>query len=116
MLCPRHLIFKDRFRNVAVDISCKCLEQPRGCCKYCKTKCFNLNFVADKIKVSQLSDVPSGVELQTIAEYLKVDIKGLLFLHFCKNCMEIACNLANPNEFDLIRVKKVWGNRYFRFI
>ena len=76
--CPRHPMFKDRFRNIQVDTTCKCLLQERGRCHSCKTKYFNLNFVADKIKVLP-ETVPSTAEIETIEEYLERDIKTMGF-------------------------------------
>lgn len=73
-------------------------------------KIFTLNFLAEKIKVFGLSVVPDSVEIKPIDDYLKKDVKSMLFFHFCKNCMKIACSLNNPDEFDLIRGEKVWGN------
>ena len=58
--CPRQPMFKDRFWNVQVRTTSKCLLQGRGCHNNCKTKWFNLNFIADKIKVLPEA-VPSPV-------------------------------------------------------
>ena len=69
-----------------------------------------LNFLAEKIKVFGLSVVPDSVEIKPIDDYLKKNVKSMLFFHFCKNCRKIACSLSNPDEFDLIRGEKVWGN------
>ena len=82
--CPRHPMFKDRFRNDAIDISCKCLEQSRGYCNNCKTKCFTLNFIADKVKISQLLDVPDDVQFKTIDNYLKETSKVCCFFIFAE--------------------------------
>ena len=49
VLAPRHPLFKERFRNVNVDISCKCLSLKRGRCNNnCKPQCFTLNLIAGK--------------------------------------------------------------------
>lgn len=79
--CPRQPIFKERLLNVTVNMSCKCLDQSRGRCNNYKIKCFNLNFIADKIKVSSL-DVPSGIQLKTIDDNLKKTLKACYFLFF----------------------------------
>ena len=50
----------------------------KGRCNACKTMCFNLNFAAQKIKMSIL-DVPDSLQLKTIEVYLKKDIKSMLF-------------------------------------
>ena len=107
--CYKHSMLKDRFRNVQIDTTCKCLLQERGCCNNCKTKCFNFNFIADKIKALP-ETVPSTVEIKTTGKCLERDIKSMLFFHFCKNCMKVVCSLDNPVEMDLLRGKKVWGN------
>ena len=75
--CPRHPLFKERFLNTSVNITCKCLESTKGCCSNFKTRCFTLNFLADKIKVASVLDVPSDVQLKKIDDYLKSDIKSM---------------------------------------
>ena len=80
--CSTHPMFKDRFRNVEVDISCKCLQQQTGRCSNCKTKCFTLKFIADKVKVLDLSVVPETVQLKTIDDYMKKNIKSIPVLNF----------------------------------
>ena len=55
----------------------------------------------DKNKIFDLSEVPGSVELKTIDDYLKKDIKIMLFFYFCRNCIKIACSLDNPDEFQL---------------
>ena len=52
----------------------------KGRCNTCKTMCFNLNFAAQKIKMSIL-DVPDSLQLKTIEVYLKKDIKSMLFFY-----------------------------------
>ena len=102
--CLRHLMFKDRFRTVQVDTTCKFLLLERGCCNNYKTKSFNLNFIADKIRVLP-ETVPSTVEIKTIEEYLERDIKSTLFFHFYKNFIKVVCSLENPAEMNLLKVK-----------
>ena len=107
--CERHPMFKERFSNTRTEMSCKFLLQDTGRCTNCITKCFTLNFVADKLKLLPES-VPDSIKLKPIDEYLKKDIKSMLFWHFCKNCMKIVCSLDNTEEFEFLKGKKVWGN------
>ena len=41
-----------------------------GRCNNCKIICFSLNFLAEKIKIGRISDVPAEIELKAIEEYL----------------------------------------------
>ena len=36
--CPRHPMLKDKFINVQVDTTCKCLLQERGRCNFTSAK------------------------------------------------------------------------------
>ena len=65
-LCFEHPMFMDRFQNVSMSMSCKCLQQDRWCCNNCKTYCFTLNVIVDKMKVVSLSDIPKSIQLKTI--------------------------------------------------
>ena len=47
--CKRHLLFKNRFADLRIEMSCKCLLQDAERCTNCKTKCFTLNFLANKL-------------------------------------------------------------------
>ena len=87
-LCFKHPMFMDRFQNVSMSMSCKCLQQDRWCCNNCKTYCFTLNVIVDKMKVVSLSDIPKSIQLKTI-DYLKKDIRSMLFFTF----EEIECKL-----------------------
>ena len=51
--CPRHSYFKERIGSCFVNISCNCLNLEKGRCNNCKVIYFNLNFLADKIKVGR---------------------------------------------------------------
>lgn len=61
--CSRRPLFKDKFRYVQIDTSCKFMEQERGTCNNCKVKCFNLNFTANKIKVLP-EPLPNNVQIK----------------------------------------------------
>ena len=69
-----------------------------------------LNFKADKVKVLELLVVPETVQLKTIDDYLKRNIKKNALHSFFRNCIKIACSLDSSDEFHLIKGKKVWGN------
>ena len=74
--------FVDTFNeNCLSSISCKCLEMDKGRCNACKTICFNLNFIAQKIKMSILN-VPDSIQRKPIEVYLKKGIKKMLFFTF----------------------------------
>ena len=78
--CPRNPMFKNSFRNIQVNTTWKCLLQERDHCNNRKTKCFNLNFIANKIKVLP-GTVPSTVEINTIEEYLEREINSMLLFY-----------------------------------
>ena len=111
--CSTHPMFKDRFRNVEVDICCKYLQQQTERCSDCKKSCFTLNFVAYKVKALDLSVVPETLQLKTVDNYLKKNIKSMLFFHFCRNFMKIGYSLDNPDKFHLIKGKKLWESIFF---
>ena len=64
--CLRHPLFKEQFLNANVDTSCKCLDLTKGRCSNCKRRCFTLDFIVEKTKVTSLLDVPSDVQLKKI--------------------------------------------------
>ena len=64
--CPRHPLFKERFLKANVETSCKCLDLTKGRCSNCKRRCFTLDFIVEKTKVTSLLDVPSDVQLKKI--------------------------------------------------
>ena len=111
VLCPRHLLFKERLRNINVDISCKCLSLKRGRCDNCKTqcftRCFTLNFITDKIKILSLLDVPSEVQLKKLMNIWKMTLIAC-FLCFCYNWIKVCCSLDNPKQYDRIKGKRVF--------
>ena len=61
--------------NANVYILCKCLDLTKGRCSNCKARCFTLNFIAAKIQVASLLDVPGNVQLKKINEYLEMLLK-----------------------------------------
>ena len=73
------------------------------------------------IKVSVVSkcklfpeSVSNSIKLKSINEYVRKDLKSILFWQFCKNCMKIVCSLNNPEEFEFLKGKKIWGIERFR--
>ena len=50
--CPRHPYFKERIGFRFENISCNCLDLQKGRCNNYKIICFNISFLADKIKLS----------------------------------------------------------------
>ena len=70
--CPQGPLFKERFRNANVDLSCRCLEQDRGYCSNCKTRCFTLDCLGNKIKIAGLFEIPNDIKVKTIKEYLEM--------------------------------------------
>ena len=80
----------------------------KGRCNACKTICFNLNFVTQKIKMSIL-DVPGSLQLKTIENYLKKDINSMLFFYFCRFCFKVHCSLDHPNYIAFIKKKIPFG-------
>ena len=49
--CPRHHYFKERTGSRFENLSCNCLNLQKGRCSNCKIICFNINFLAEKIKL-----------------------------------------------------------------
>ena len=113
VLCERHPMFRERFANAHVEMFCKCLLQDNGRCKNCKTKCFTLKSVVSKCKLLPKS-VSISIKLKPINEYLRKDLKSMLFWHFCKNCVKVVGSLNNPEEFEFLKGKRIWGIDRFR--
>ena len=74
--------FFERIGSRFADISCNCLNLDEGRCYNSKVICFNINFLADKIKVGHYFDVPSTVDIAPVETYL-TKIKSMLFFYFC---------------------------------
>ena len=106
--CPRHPYFKERIGSQFTDISCKCLELQKERCNNCKTICFNLNFLTDKVKLGHYLDVPSTVDIVSIEQYLG-NIKSTLFFYFCRGCFKVQCSLDHPKYVSLIKKKLPYG-------
>ena len=79
---PRQPYFKGRIGSRFTDISSNCLNLDKGRCYNSKVICFNINFLADKIKVGHYFDVPSTVDIARVETYL-TNIKSMLFFYFC---------------------------------
>ena len=86
----------------------------QGHCSNCKTRCFTLNFVADKIKIVDLFEIPNDIKVNTIKEYLENDIKTTLFFYFCYKCMRVRCGLDNPKECHNFKGNNIF-DRFFGF-
>ena len=67
--CPRHPFFKEKIGSRFSDIICNCVYLENGRYNNCKIICFNLNFLADKIKIGRFIDVSAEVKMKTIEEY-----------------------------------------------
>ena len=70
-LCLRHPFFKERTGSRFENISCNCHNLQKGRCNNCKIICFNINFLADKIKLGHYLDVPSTMDIVPIEIYLE---------------------------------------------
>ena len=86
--CPRHPYFKERIGSQIAGIPCNCLNLDKGRCYNCKVICFNINFLAAKVKVG---DVPSTVDIVPIETYL-ASIKSMLFFYFCRGSFKVHCS------------------------
>ena len=106
--CPRHPYFKERIGSRFTRISCKCLELQKGRCNNCRKICFNLNFLAEKVKLGHYFDVPSMVDIAPIKQYLD-NIKSMLFFYFCRGCFKVNCSLDHPKYISLIKKKLPYG-------
>ena len=106
--CPRHPYFKERIGSRFTRILCKCLELQKGRCNNCRKICFNLNFLAEKVKLGHYFDVPSMVDIAPIKQYLD-NIKSMLFFYFCRGCFKVNCSLDHPKYISLIKKKLPYG-------
>ena len=106
--CNRHPYFKERIGSQFTDISCKCLELQKERCNNCKTICFNLNFLTDKVKLGHYLDVPSTMDIVPIEQYLG-NIKSTLFFYFCRGCFKVQCSLSHTKYVSLIKKKLPYG-------
>ena len=102
---PRHPYFKERIGSRFVNISCNYLNLEKGRCNNCKVICYNLNFLADKIKVGKYINIPSDIVMVLIEQYL-MNMKNMLFFNFCRGCYKVQCSLDNPKYTCLIKKKK----------
>ena len=82
--CPGHFYFKERIGSRFENISCNCLNLQKGRCNNCKIICFNINFLADKIKLRHYLNVPSKVDIVPIETYLE-KMNSMLFSIFAKD-------------------------------
>ena len=80
-LCTRHPYFNEGIGFCFIDITCNCEKLARGRCYNCKVLYFNINFLADKIKVAHYFDVLSTIEMMPIEAYL-ANIKSMLVFLF----------------------------------
>ena len=107
--CVEHPLFKDNFgrrrTNLPYDLCCECSKLSNGRCENCKTKCYLINFNSVKMK---MTEKPKNIELISLNYYLK-NIKNMLFFSFCKTCKKLKCSLDNPDYFDELKSKKVFG-------
>ena len=79
---PRDPLFKEQFSNLNVNFLYKCLRLIRGRCNNCKTRCFTLIFIADKIKMFSLLEISSDAQLKKIDHCLENDMKSMLSFIF----------------------------------
>ena len=103
--CPRHSYFKERIGSRFVNISCNYLNLEKGRCNNCKMICFNLDFLADKIKAGRYINIPSDIEMVPIEQY-SMNMKSMLFFYFCRGCSKVQCSLDNPKYICLVKKKK----------
>ena len=55
-----------------------------------------------------MTEKPKNIELISLNDYLK-KIKSMLFFSFCKFCKKVKFSLDNPDYFDELKGKKVFG-------
>ena len=106
--CVEYLLFKDNFgrrrTNPPFDLPCECSKLCNGRYENYKTRCYLIKFNSVKMK---MTEKPKNIELISLNDYLK-DIKSLLFFS-CKFCKKVKCSLDNPDYFDELKCKKVFG-------
>ena len=56
----------------------------------------------------KVTEKPENIELISLNDYLK-NIKTMLFFSFCNFCKNVKCSLDNPDYFDELKSKKVFG-------
>ena len=88
---PGHLYFKEHIGSRFENISCNCLNLQKGRRNNCKIIYFNINFLADKIKLRHYLNVPSEVDIVPIETYLE-KMNSMLFFNFCQGCFEVQCS------------------------
>ena len=107
--CVEHPLFKDNFgrrhTDPPCDLRCECSKLSDGRCENCKTRCYLINFNSAKMKVTKNA---KNIELISLNDYLK-KIKSMLFFSFCNFCKNVKCSLDNPDYFDELESKKVFG-------
>ena len=96
--CSRHPFFKERIGSRFIDVTCNCANREKGRCNNCKIICYNLNVLADKIKIARFRDVPAEVKIKAIEQHLS-DIKSELFFYFCRGCFKVQCLLIIQNIY-----------------
>ena len=64
--CPRHPHFKERIGSRFTNITCTCTQLTKRRRNNCKLICFNINFLADKIKVESYFDITSTTEIKPL--------------------------------------------------
>ena len=112
-----HPYFKERTGSRFENISCNCLNLQKGRCNNCKIICFNINFLADKIKLGHYLDVPLTVDIVPIKIYLE-KMNSILFFYFCRGCFNVQCLLDQPKYISLIKKKNLlWISHvtFYRF-
>ena len=89
--CRKHPYFNERICTRFTDIACYCEKLAWGRYYNYKVLCFNISFLADKIKVEHYFDIASTIEMIPIETYL-TNIKSMLFFYFCRKCFKVICS------------------------
>ena len=61
-----------------------------------------------------MTEKPKNIELISLNDYLK-NIKSMLFFSFCKFCKKVKFSLDNPDYFDELNGKKVFGEFQMKY-
>ena len=56
----------------------------------------------------KMIEKPKNMEVISLDDYLK-NIKSMLLFNFCKCCKMVKCFLDDPNYYDELKGKKVFG-------
>ena len=101
-LSPRDPFLKEHTGSRFENISCSSLNLQKGKCNNYKFICFNINFLAGKIKLRHYLDVPSTVDILPIETFLE-KMNSMLVFYFCRGYFKVQYSLDQPKYISLMK-------------